>query len=69
MNDQYDIFCIMTLNTDIAVGSDPYNTDNVQCACAELLHSIGLGTLSNHLTAKRTMMSAAQIIPTTTNVN
>lgn len=67
MNDQYDYYCMETLGKVSPQTGDPYEADNVQCACAEYLRAEGYETLSNYLTRKRVMASAAQLLLTTTN--
>jgi hypothetical protein len=69
MSDGYDILCIQKLGEAANhLVADPYEADDVTCACADYLSAEGYEALSNDLTAKRVMASAAQLIPTTTNI-
>ena len=67
MSDGYELYCIEKLRNAPPFGANPYEADEVQCACADYLRTEGYGDLSNNITSKRVMASAAQLIPTTTN--
>lgn len=67
MNDQYDLYCFQKLGESVSRNSDnPYDADEIDCACADYLIREGHDITSNHLIATQVIPSAEQLLPTPT---